>query len=269
MLKKNQATITHIANNTIQQHITMKCDVLTKGRQTWCPLTRRSVPSSTAFQEIKGFFKLNLGTFAINCFEWIRTFFQWPELDRLKIVQHNTKTVTRTRYDKTHHQRLKRTKTIRTKKIIEITENTEIRRYVFNLAREFCSYIKHGERAKLQRRAIASPNMIKRMLLKIIEQFHLDSGKVIEGSTISIGEEKKPKNNHQPQLSQNQLPDKFQETSNSGCHKVEWVLVCWKFLTHAQNLLWPNHPWRKQLASSHRCRELVSSNMRGFALDLS
>lgn len=58
---------------------------------------------------------------------------------------------------------------------------------MFNLGREFSSYIKHGERAKLQRRAFASPNMVKRMMFKIIEQFHLVLGKIIDGSTISMG----------------------------------------------------------------------------------
>lgn len=70
MLEKNQSAITQIANNVVQRHMSTNCDVLTKGRRTWCPITRRSIPSATALKEMEGFFKLNLGNTAINCFEW-------------------------------------------------------------------------------------------------------------------------------------------------------------------------------------------------------
>jgi hypothetical protein len=62
-----------------------------------------------------------------------------------------------------------------------------------DLARSFCSYIKHGERGKLQRRAIASANMILRMFLFIVEDFHLKLSKLMPGSTIGVGGEKKKK----------------------------------------------------------------------------
>lgn len=65
------------------------------------------------------------------------------------------------------------------------------RRKMFHYSGQFCGYIKHGERAKLERRAIASPNIIKRMFLLIIEDFHLKLGKALPGSTISIGGEEK------------------------------------------------------------------------------
>jgi len=62
---------------------------------------------------------------------------------------------------------------------------------MFSLARSFCSSLKHLERGKKARRAIASPSMFLRMMLHIVEDFHLELGKVIEGSTISIGGEAK------------------------------------------------------------------------------
>lgn len=65
---------------------------------------------------------------------------------------------------------------------------------MMDLARSFCSYIKHGERGKLKRRAIVSANTILRMFLFIIEDFHLRLSKRMAGSTIAIGgEEKKQK----------------------------------------------------------------------------
>uniref|UniRef100_A0A1Y1MFN4 Uncharacterized protein n=1 Tax=Photinus pyralis TaxID=7054 RepID=A0A1Y1MFN4_PHOPY len=70
----------------------------------------------------------------------------------------------------------------------------ETRQYTLKLATSFASYLKHKERGKKDRRAIASGNMILRMFLHIIEEFHLALAKRIEGATISIGgEEKKQK----------------------------------------------------------------------------
>lgn len=73
----------------------------------------------------------------------------------------------------------------------KIKGNDNVGRKMFHYFRQFCGYIKHGERAKLERRAIASPNIIKRMFLLIIEDFYLKLGKDLPGSTISIGGEEK------------------------------------------------------------------------------
>jgi hypothetical protein len=62
---------------------------------------------------------------------------------------------------------------------------------VLDWARSFCPYIKHAERGKLHRRAIASANPIMRVFLYIIEQTHLSLSKKIPGATIGIGGEEK------------------------------------------------------------------------------
>lgn len=63
-----------------------------------------------------------------------------------------------------------------------------------HLVCRFASYIKHKERGKKDRRAIASGTPFLRMLLYVVELFHLELSKQIPGSTISIGgEEKKAK----------------------------------------------------------------------------
>jgi len=54
-----------------------------------------------------------------------------------------------------------------------------------------CGRSRHLDRGKKARRVVASPSMFLRMLLHIVEDFHLKLGKVMEGSTISIGEEAK------------------------------------------------------------------------------
>lgn len=88
-----------------------------------------------------------------------------------------------------------------------------------DLARSFCSYIKLGERGKLKRRAIASANIILRMFLFIIEDFHLRLSKRMAGSTIAIGgEEKKQKITHSMQsaiLENQEMTKRVQATQDA------------------------------------------------------
>lgn len=85
-------------------------------------------------------------------------------------------------------QRIKRT-------IMKTTKNVEETRTVMlTIASRFASYLKHKERGRKDKRAIASANMILRMFLHFIESFHLSLAKQVDGATISIGgEEKKMK----------------------------------------------------------------------------
>lgn len=83
-----------------------------------------------------------------------------------------------------------------------IKGKSECNKYLDDMARSFCSYIKHAERGKKDRRAIASASLPMRMHLKIIEEFHLRMSRELPGSTISIGgEEKKKKITQELQLS--------------------------------------------------------------------
>lgn len=54
------------------------------------------------------------------------------------------------------------------------------------MACDFCTYVKTQERGKLIIRAIFSANILLRMPFRIIEEFHLNLGKKINGSTISV-----------------------------------------------------------------------------------
>lgn len=140
------------------------------------------------------FFETNLGTKSTNCLEWLECFFKCCNLSEIRtkeveIVQ--TKTF---HIDKISRQRTPRIKHHRVLKNKIVKGREQCFRYMMDLARSFCSYIKHGERGKLKRRAIASANIILRMFLFIIEDFHLRLSKRMAGSTIAIGgEEKKQK----------------------------------------------------------------------------
>lgn len=194
MLTENFREITTICQRIMEQFLITNSDILTRGRQTWDSIKERSVPSPSAYQEMANLFQMNLGKEASNCLEWIQMYFECMELSSIKTKKKREITKTKTIYDKKHNQRVKKTKTLNVFSDHKVEGIQNCREHMFNLSRDFCSYIKHGERAKLNRRAIASPNMIKRMFFKIIEQFHLDMSKLLPGSTISIGgEEKKSK----------------------------------------------------------------------------
>ncbi|CAB3232779.1 unnamed protein product [Arctia plantaginis] len=90
-------------------------------------------------------------------------------------------------------------KTFITRRIIKGKE--ECNRWLDDYSRSFYSYIKHVERGKLDRRAIASGSIVIRLQLKIIEEFHLYMAKSLPGSTISIGGEEKKKIMNELQMS--------------------------------------------------------------------
>lgn len=74
-----------------------------------------------------------------------------------------------------------------TYKSTKIKGKKEVRDWMMNYSRSFCSYIKHAERGKLNRRTIASANMNLRNLLKTVgtfktlqkntRKYHLDRSK--------------------------------------------------------------------------------------------
>lgn len=142
------------------------------------------------------FFKVNTGRSATTCLERLQCFFQCLNKEELHTKRKWITPTYKKFFDK--ETRLISTRTILkiTCKEVKIEGRHECFTYMLHIARSFCSYIKHDERAKLQRRAIASPNMIMRMFLHIIEDFHLRLSKTMTGSTIAIGGGKEEENCH-------------------------------------------------------------------------
>lgn len=169
LLIKNFENIQIVADRVTNHFHLTNSTVLTKGRQTWCPLQEQSLPSALAYKNMAELFEMNLEVKSTNCFEWLRCFFRMLERNEIMYngfvlkeqITYNTDKVTR---DKT-----KRIKTIRIPKTHTIRGKEECYKFMMDLSRSFCSYIKHGERGKLQRRAIASANMILRMFFMIVE----------------------------------------------------------------------------------------------------
>nr|AYP67573.1 PB1 [Old quarry swamp virus] len=192
-VKEHHVEIDRLAEQVVQKSLHRNSDILTKGRQTNDCFTGQSVTASVAYKRMADFFRDNLGVRSTSCLEWIRCFMECIELDTL--VYHGTE---RIQYDKYTYspetkQRVLRTLIKVARKKIKV-EGADVSTRVLNFARSFCSYLKHKERGKKEGRAIASSNMILRMFLHLIEEFHLALGRELQGSTISIGgEEKKAK----------------------------------------------------------------------------
>nr|UQS95347.1 MAG: PB1 [Byreldi virus] len=187
-LENNFASIKKCAENTINYTGTLNSDELTKGRQTWCPLNESSVPCAQAYMAMCELLVANGYPDHHTLLGFIQHFISLMHKDTIvtKVVKYVYKETTKIVNNQVLKVRVKE------KKIVEKQLNgEEVFYHVADLLRSFCSYIKSGERAHLDRRAIASPNCILRAFFFVIEHFHLELGKLIEGSTISIGGEQK------------------------------------------------------------------------------
>lgn len=75
-LGDNLDTINSTVQSVMNHLQNTNSSVLTKGRQTWCPLTRQSLPSASAYNNMASFFKANTGRSATTCLEWMQCFFE-------------------------------------------------------------------------------------------------------------------------------------------------------------------------------------------------
>lgn len=193
-LRKYQPSIDLIAESTINFYLSKNADLLTKGRQTCCPLTDKSIPAATAFRNAYDFLESNTNEQLFSGVEWIKatlSLYEKPSINGFKTV---TRERVISRYCKETKERRKTDTKITKQEPHVYSSPEEIHEYLIDIMTSFEGYLKSMERAHKDRRAIASPNMFLRMFLNIIEDFHLELGKVIEGSTISIrGERKKMK----------------------------------------------------------------------------
>jgi hypothetical protein len=117
--------------------------------------------------------------------------FNKERLINIKVIEKEIPTTT---YDPVTKQKT----TTKTKRLIAAETSTnnleETRRRMQEITCRFASYIKHKERGKKDRRAIASGTMFLRAFLHIMELNSLKLSEHLPGSTISIGgEEKKAK----------------------------------------------------------------------------
>nr|AJG39095.1 PB1 [Wuhan Mosquito Virus 7] len=192
-MSKYGLKIDEAAEETMREVRTSNIDVLSKGRQTWDPFLKRSTTCAKAYNTFIDLIEKNLGKCPVTWLEGLLMWFELYNLERLVYITTKEVVVKRQKYN----PKLKRvvTKYITKRRAVWKTATGDnVRRRLDDYARSFCSYIKHAERGKMDRRAIASPSIPLRMLLKIVEEFHLKLGKKIPGSTISIGgEEKKRK----------------------------------------------------------------------------
>lgn len=191
---ENSSHIIRSVESAVTWATLQNSDYLTQGRQTLCPITRQSVPASVAYVRMLEVYCENLGQQTFTLIEWITAYYKLANLDRL--TYKTTQVVKRKVITKVKGTSVR--KEVTKSRVEEVTKvvigNDKVRKTVVDWARSFASYIKHKERGRMSTRAIASPNMILRGFLAIIERAHLDLSKRVPSSTISQGgEEKKAK----------------------------------------------------------------------------
>uniref|UniRef100_W8CDN0 RNA-directed RNA polymerase catalytic subunit n=1 Tax=Ceratitis capitata TaxID=7213 RepID=W8CDN0_CERCA len=187
----NQSSINAVVRDTYEWLMKTKADEMSRGRQTWDPESEKSITCAKAYSRTIEIVKDNLNTNPGTMLELLHCYINLLSLDSLKIKKRTIKFKSRTIFDVIRRCRYQKTKRIIVLRNYTIHGNDEVFKYIINYTRSFCSYIKHKERGKKDRRAIASGNIILRTLLKIIEEFHLRLSKKVEGNTIGIGGDQK------------------------------------------------------------------------------
>ncbi|ASA47420.1 PB1 [Aedes alboannulatus orthomyxo-like virus] len=187
-LKDNYEHISTTAERVINKLCMTNSDELTKGRQTWDPEEEKSVPCGQAYSQMCDLIT-NAGLpnhhTVVELIQHYFTMMSMEELDTKEVKYSYNQ-----RRRNVAGQMLVTRK--RVKKVVKVKkQGEEVYRHLMDAGRSFCSYLKHGERAHLDRRAIASTGIPLRALFLVAEEFHLDLGKLIKGSTISIGGELK------------------------------------------------------------------------------
>nr|URY50684.1 PB1 protein [Quaranjavirus sp.] len=192
-LQENCQLIDNCLSATWEYIATTNSDVLTKGRQTWDPINERSVPSAQAYKEVVDLYDTHLPHRRSSLLGFINAFHGELGLQEMTVKKRERVTKTELVRDQKSGLLIKVTKStvkVREKKL----EHEQVYNETFKRAVSFCAYLKSKERGKLERRAIASANMVLRAHLHIVEKFHLLMSQTLSGSVIGVGgEEKKNK----------------------------------------------------------------------------
>lgn len=188
-------TLVDSAVNQTMQEITMSnSDILTRGRQTFCPFQEQSVTAAQAYENAYNFFEMNGVQDCHSLIGWVKATmecFEKEQLTNMKVIEVPVK---ETKYDPITKQRTTITKKKLMAKVVTTGNVGETRERMREIVCRFASYIKHKEKGKKDRRAIASGTMFMRAFLHIMEMNSLQLSEHLPGSTISIGgEEKKAK----------------------------------------------------------------------------
>lgn len=153
----------------------------------------KSTTCSKAFNNFIWIFKRNLQKTPSTLMETLIYWYELYDKHELSVVRRFIKFEKKKKYVMKMNIRV----TFNNRKVyykkVTIKGKDQCNKWLDDYARSFCSYIKHAERGKKDRRAIASGSLSMRMHLRVVEEFHLRLAKKINGSTISIGGEEKKK----------------------------------------------------------------------------
>nr|QPN36968.1 hypothetical protein [Ganwon-do orthomyxo-like virus] len=199
-VNENQNLLDKCAYNTVELLIRTNSDVLTAGKQTWCPIEERSTESVNAYKAVSEIFRANIKAHSYNCLQWIRYIHEMFELEELKFEtssyvtfeEFKRKTIEEAESLGKRPRQLKdKGMKYRWESHVELTSKEEIRERWFRYLTSFYHFPKDAERGKLKPRAVVSANIMFRMYLYIGEKFHLELNKKHKSGTISVGGDRK------------------------------------------------------------------------------
>ncbi|UPT53756.1 MAG: polymerase PB1 [Bactrocera correcta orthomyxo-like virus isolate Bz] len=188
---KNWEAIDQALEHVIHWLAITPADEMSKGRQTWDPESEKSITCSKAYSRTLQLIEDNLNETPTTIRVLLLLFIKLLSLDSLKIRKREVVLKIKGKYDIVRRISYKQTKKNIVIKKSKIIGNENVFKYMIDYSRSFCSYLKHKERGKKDRRAIASGNIFLRLLLKIVEEFHLHLSKNVSGNTIGIGGDQK------------------------------------------------------------------------------
>lgn len=188
-LTANHQRFDRAVERVMDTAIKKNSDSLTTGRQTWCPINELSLPCPNAYFNMSDLFVNNGLPAAASQLGWIRNAMLLADMEEIK-TSRVVHVLEKTKNNKKGMDKKTVKRKARIRKYRETGEN-KVFEHVVNYMRSFCSYIKHGERGKKDRRAIASANVILRMFLYLIEEVHLVFSEDLPGSVAAIGGEAK------------------------------------------------------------------------------
>jgi hypothetical protein len=87
-LKKNHALIDSITNKVIEEAIHTNSDILTEGRQTFCPFISKSVTAAEAYQNMCDFLTRNGASKTMTTIEWIQSIMGMMEKESIDTTEH-------------------------------------------------------------------------------------------------------------------------------------------------------------------------------------
>lgn len=149
-LKRYHTLIDSAVDQTMQEVTLSGSDILTKGRQTFCPFQEQSVTAAQAYENAYNLFEANYVTDCHRLIGWVKGTLQCFEQENLyntRVVEREIKT---TVYDSETKQKVVSVKKKLVSRNMTTKNKEETRKRMQEIVCRFASYIKHKGARKIE-----------------------------------------------------------------------------------------------------------------------